>query len=88
MRLGWLDQQPERVKAYEDDKAAAWHAFYKLPPNSCARYISMALEFLTTLGESEEKETDAAEATEYKPILPTGSTEVIPDMPSNSDWSD
>ena len=43
VRLGWLDQQPERVKAYEDDKAAAWHAsFYKLPPNSCARYISMA----------------------------------------------
>jgi phosphorylase kinase alpha/beta subunit len=56
VRLGWLDQQPERVKAYEYDKAAAWQAFYNLPPSQCARYISMALEFLTVLGESEDAE--------------------------------
>jgi phosphorylase kinase alpha/beta subunit len=55
VRLGWLDQQPERVKAYDYDKAAAWHAFYRMPPSQCATYISRALEFLTVLGESEEE---------------------------------
>lgn len=55
VRLGWLDQQPERIKAYDYDKAAAWHSFYRLPPSHCARYISMALEFLTVLGESKDE---------------------------------
>jgi hypothetical protein len=32
VRLGWLDQQPERVKAYDYDKAAAWQAFYHTAP--------------------------------------------------------
>ena len=55
VRLGWLDQQPDRAKAYDYDKATAWHSFYRLPPSQCARYISMALEFLTSLGESQEE---------------------------------
>jgi len=59
VRLGWLDQQPERVKAYDYDKAAAWQAFYQLPPDQCARYISMALEFLTVLGESQADGADS-----------------------------
>ncbi len=55
VRLGWLDQQPDRAKAYDYDKAAAWHSFYRLPPSHCARYISKALEFLTALGESDDE---------------------------------
>ncbi|MGB3200793.1 MAG: glycoside hydrolase family 15 protein [Nodosilinea sp.] len=53
VRLGWFDQNPERVGAYESDKAAAWQAFYQLPPTQCATYIAMALQFLTVLGEAE-----------------------------------
>jgi phosphorylase kinase alpha/beta subunit len=53
VRLGWLDQQPQRASTYETDKAAAWQAFYQLPPAQCATYIAMALQFLTMLGESE-----------------------------------
>lgn len=53
VRLGWLDQQPDRLAAYESDKAAAWHSFYQLPPTQCATYIAMALQFLTVLGEAE-----------------------------------
>ncbi|MGF1566778.1 MAG: glycoside hydrolase family 15 protein [Nodosilinea sp.] len=54
VRMGWLDYQPDRAPAYEYDKAAAWQAFYQLPPAQCATYIAMALQFLTVLGESEE----------------------------------
>ncbi|MBD1875145.1 glycoside hydrolase family 15 protein [Nodosilinea sp. FACHB-131] len=53
VRLGWLDHQPDRIAAYESDKAAAWQAFYQLPPTQCATYIAMALQFLTVLGEAE-----------------------------------
>ncbi|MFH7241364.1 MAG: glycoside hydrolase family 15 protein [Spirulina sp.] len=53
VRLGWLDQQPERLETYESDKAQAWHSFYQLPPAQCATYIAMALQFLTVLGEAE-----------------------------------
>ncbi|MEB3288370.1 MAG: glycoside hydrolase family 15 protein [Leptolyngbya sp.] len=53
VRLGWLDQQPERFATYESDKAQAWQAFYQLPPAQCATYIAMALQFLTVLGEAE-----------------------------------
>ncbi len=53
VRLGWLDQQPDRAGAYESDKAAAWQAFYRLPPTQCATYIAMGLQFLTVLGEAE-----------------------------------
>jgi phosphorylase kinase alpha/beta subunit len=53
VRLGWLDQHPDRAPAYEAHKAAAWQAFYQLPPTQCATYIAMALQFLTVLGEAE-----------------------------------
>lgn len=53
VRLGWLDQQPERFQTYESDKAQAWQSFYQLPPTQCATYIAMALQFLTVLGEAE-----------------------------------
>jgi phosphorylase kinase alpha/beta subunit len=54
VRLGWFDQQPERIPTYESDKALAWQAFYQLPPTQCATYIAKALQFLTDLGESEQ----------------------------------
>lgn len=53
VRLGWLDQQPDRAAFYESEKAAAWQAFYRLPPTQCATYIAMGLQFLTVLGETE-----------------------------------
>ncbi|PZO44665.1 MAG: glycosyl hydrolase family 15 [Shackletoniella antarctica] len=53
VRLGWLDQQPDRASAYEADKAAAWQSFYRLPPTQCATYMAMGLQFLTVLGEAE-----------------------------------
>ncbi|MBE9137659.1 glycoside hydrolase family 15 protein [Nodosilinea sp. LEGE 07088] len=53
VRLGWLDQQPDRISHYDADRAAAWHSFYQLPPTQCAIYIAMALQFLTVLGETE-----------------------------------
>jgi phosphorylase kinase alpha/beta subunit len=55
VRLGWLDQQPERFETYESDKAQAWQSFYQLPPAQCATYIAMALQFLTVLGEGENE---------------------------------
>lgn len=54
VRIGWLDEQPERISAYEQDKALAWRSFYNLPPHRCAMYIAQALEFLTTLGKAED----------------------------------
>jgi phosphorylase kinase alpha/beta subunit len=59
VRLGWLDQQPDRAATYEYDKAAAWQAFYQLPPTQCATYIAMALQFLTVLGEAESEPLEA-----------------------------
>jgi len=59
VRLGWLDQQPDRVQAYDYDRAAAWHSFYQQPPSVVASYIAMALQFLTVLGESEGESEQA-----------------------------
>lgn len=56
VRLGWLDQQPDRTAFYESEKAAAWQSFYRLPPTQCATYIAMGLQFLTVLGEAETGE--------------------------------
>jgi phosphorylase kinase alpha/beta subunit len=60
VRLGWLDQQPQRSQTYEFDKANAWQSFYQLPPTQCATYIAMALQFLTVLGEAEEELEEVA----------------------------
>jgi phosphorylase kinase alpha/beta subunit len=53
VRLGWLEHQPQRADNYENDKAAAWRMFYESHPRDCAKQIGRALEFLSTLGESE-----------------------------------
>jgi phosphorylase kinase alpha/beta subunit len=47
VRLAWLNAHPERAGCYEEDKAAAWQAFYESAPNACAAYVVGALHFLT-----------------------------------------
>ncbi|HEY9734715.1 MAG TPA: glycoside hydrolase family 15 protein [Trichocoleus sp.] len=59
VRIAWLDDQPERAESYETDKATAWRSFYNLPPRRSALYLAKALEFLTTLGETEEVAAEA-----------------------------
>lgn len=50
VRLSWLDQHPERVEKYDEDKAAAWNAFYDTSPYVCASHILSAFRFLTEFG--------------------------------------
>ncbi|MDF0552453.1 glycoside hydrolase family 15 protein [Kamptonema sp. UHCC 0994] len=51
VRLSWLDRHPERVDEYDEDKAAAWNAFYDTSPYVCASHILSAFRFLTEFGE-------------------------------------
>ncbi|WP_449418065.1 glycoside hydrolase family 15 protein [Phormidium nigroviride] len=50
VRLSWLDQHPERREKYDEDKAAAWNAFYDTSPYVCASHILSAFRFLTEFG--------------------------------------
>ena len=52
VRLCWLEEHPERASYYDQDKAAAWQAFYDTSPYVCASYILQALRFLTQFGAS------------------------------------
>jgi phosphorylase kinase alpha/beta subunit len=64
VRLAWLDQElhqvfsqeisPEAVtiERYEEQKAAAWKAFYSSPPPICTTYAVRALQFLVELGQT------------------------------------
>lgn len=47
VRLAWLDRSPDRAAHYEEDKAAAWAAFYETSPPLCGAYAVRALQFLT-----------------------------------------
>ncbi|HLO51290.1 MAG TPA: glycoside hydrolase family 15 protein [Kamptonema sp.] len=47
VRLSWLDKHPERANKYDEDKAAAWNAFYDTSPYVCASHILKAFRFLT-----------------------------------------
>ena len=38
VRLAWLDRVPDRADFYEEDKAAAWKAFYDTSPQVCGAY--------------------------------------------------
>ncbi len=49
VRLAWLDTHPDRLTRYEQEKAAAWSAFYRRSPTECALYIARALQFLIEL---------------------------------------
>jgi phosphorylase kinase alpha/beta subunit len=50
VRLCWLDRHPEREASYEEDKPAAWQAFYDASPPVCAAGIVRALQFLARAG--------------------------------------
>ncbi|MEO0536173.1 MAG: glycoside hydrolase family 15 protein [Cyanobacteria bacterium P01_A01_bin.123] len=66
VRIAWLDDHSDRRDRYDEDKAAAWRAFYQKSPRYCATYIAKALQFLSELGDSEGahlSETPAMEAT-------------------------
>lgn len=54
VRLAWLDRYPERGDRYDEDKAAAWDAFYESSPYDCARAIAKALQFLTELSQTSD----------------------------------
>jgi phosphorylase kinase alpha/beta subunit len=53
VRLAWLDRAPDRVAFYEEDKSAAWEAFYETAPQVGGVYVVRALQFLTRTGSTE-----------------------------------
>lgn len=50
VRLAWLGAHPTRATAYDEDKPAAWTAFYESSPSTCAAYVVKSLQYLTTSG--------------------------------------
>lgn len=54
VRLAYLHRYPEREATYSEYKAAAWNAFYALPPLSTANYLAHAFLYLLNSGLSEE----------------------------------
>ncbi len=46
VRLAFAETAPERAAQYEANKAAAWAAFYNLPPQDSQAYVLKAFEFL------------------------------------------
>jgi phosphorylase kinase alpha/beta subunit len=50
VRLNWRGKYPERADKYDEDKAAAWQAFYNTSPYVCASHVLDAFRFLTKFG--------------------------------------
>ncbi|MBE9097008.1 glycoside hydrolase family 15 protein [Tychonema sp. LEGE 07203] len=50
VRLNWQGKHPERAEKYDEDKAAAWQAFYNTSPYVCASHVLDAFRFLTKFG--------------------------------------
>ncbi|MEG5161109.1 glycoside hydrolase family 15 protein [Microcoleus sp. AT3-A2] len=50
VRLNWQGKHPERAGKYDEDKAAAWQAFYNTSPYVCASHVLDAFRFLTKFG--------------------------------------
>ncbi|WP_293339769.1 glycoside hydrolase family 15 protein [Microcoleus sp. CAWBG58] len=50
VRLNWQGKHPERADKYDEDKAAAWPAFYNTSPYVCASHVLQAFQFLTKFG--------------------------------------
>ncbi|MEG4572198.1 glycoside hydrolase family 15 protein [Microcoleus sp. N3A4] len=50
VRLNWLGKNLERADKYDEDKAAAWQAFYNTSPYVCASHVLDAFRFLTKFG--------------------------------------
>ncbi|MEC4813101.1 MAG: glycoside hydrolase family 15 protein [Scytonema sp. PMC 1069.18] len=47
VRVGWLDNNPERRDRYDEDKGSAWRSFYNTSPRDCASYVVKAFRFLS-----------------------------------------
>jgi phosphorylase kinase alpha/beta subunit len=54
VRLAYLHRHPEHEATYSEHKAAAWDAFYALPPISTTDYLAHAFLYLLNFGNSEE----------------------------------
>ena len=52
VRLGWLENNPEKGEVYDEYKAEAWKSFYNTSPKECAALIVKAVRFLTQFGTS------------------------------------
>ena len=50
VRIAWLEERPEGVDRYNEEKSLAWQAFYERPPVECAGYIAKAFRFLVEAG--------------------------------------
>ncbi|NJR24672.1 MAG: glycosyl hydrolase family 15 [Richelia sp. CSU_2_1] len=50
VRLNWQGKYPERSDKYDEDKAAAWQAFYNTSPYVCASHVLDSFRFLTKFG--------------------------------------
>ncbi|MBN2872476.1 MAG: hypothetical protein JXJ30_06170 [Halothiobacillaceae bacterium] len=46
VRLAWLDGHPEDEGRYDERRADAWEAFYRLPPETVAECVTAALDYL------------------------------------------
>ncbi|MCL7744066.1 glycoside hydrolase family 15 protein [Guyparkeria hydrothermalis] len=46
VRLAWLAEHPEDADRYDERRADAWQAFYRLPPTAVAEWVTAALEYL------------------------------------------
>ena len=52
VRLAWLERYPRRSASYDQDKAAAWCAFYNTSPKEYASFCVKAFRFLTQIGQA------------------------------------
>lgn len=50
VRIAWLSDRPESRDRYNEEKSAAWRAFYQRPPIECAGYIAKGFQFLVEAG--------------------------------------
>ncbi|MBX3014026.1 MAG: hypothetical protein KF832_21075 [Caldilineaceae bacterium] len=54
VRLAHLHRYPEHEASYSEHKAAAWDAFYALPPISSTDYLARAFRYLLDFGPGDE----------------------------------
>lgn len=52
VRLAYLESCPDRAHRYDEDKPAAWRAFYESSPRACAHSYAMALQYLVEAGDA------------------------------------
>jgi len=54
VRIAYLHRHPDHEATYSEHKAAAWNAFYALPPISSTEYLARAFRYLLDFGASLE----------------------------------